>query len=261
MNRNLTLVLVLALVAGLVLILATVAIGSPNRKIWCAGNICVADDGGISPTKLPRHGRAPVTARLNGEISTRDGTHPPAFQAIDLKIDRTIELDAKGLAVCRRSQIETSTTATVKRVCGDAIVGAGEGEVEVAFPDQSPFSATGPIVLFNGGVKGAVTTVLLHAYVNVPLPTAIVTEAKITKIDEGRFGMRIQVRVPKIAGGSGSVTEFDLKVGRRYTYKGKKKSFLVAGCPTGIWMAKGQASFEDGTRLAISHAFPCTPGV
>jgi hypothetical protein len=257
MNENLT--FALAFVAGLVLILAAVAIGSPNRKIWCAGNICVADDGGISPTKLPRHGKAPVTARLNGEISTRDGTHPPAFQTMDLKIDKTIELDAKGLPVCKPSQIEASTTATVKRVCSDAIVGTGEGEIEVAFPEQRPFSATGPIVIFNGGVKGAVTTVLLHAYVNVPAPTAIVTKAKITKIDEGRFGMRIQVRVPKIAGGAGSVTEFDLEVGRRYTYKGKKKSFLAAGCPTGIWMAKGQASFEDGTRLAISHPFPCTP--
>jgi hypothetical protein len=79
MNRNLT--FALALVTSLVLILAAVAIGSPNRKIWCTGNICVADDGGISPTKLPRHGKAPVTARLNGEISTRDGTHPPAFQS------------------------------------------------------------------------------------------------------------------------------------------------------------------------------------
>jgi hypothetical protein len=256
MNRTLT--FPLALMAGLALILVAVAIGSPNRKIWCTGNVCVADDGGISPTKLPRRGKAPVTARLNGEISTRDGTHPPAFQTMDLKIDKTIELDAQGLAVCKTRQIEASTTATVKRVCGDAIVGTGEGEVEVAFPEQSPFSAAGPIILFNGGVKGAVTTVLLHAYVNVPAPTAIVTKAKITKINEGRFGMRIQARIPKIAGGYGSVTEFDLKVGRRYAYKGKK-SFLVAGCPTGIWMAKGQASFEDGTKLAISHAFPCTP--
>jgi hypothetical protein len=153
---------------------------------------------------------------------------------MDLKIDKTIELDAEGLPVCKPGQIEASTTATVKRACGDAIVGTGEGEVEVAFPEQKPFSATGPIVVFNGGVKGAVTTVLLHAYVNVPAPTAIVTAAKITKINEGRFGMRIQVRVPKIAGGAGSVTEFDLMVGRRYTYKGKKKSFLMAGCPTGI---------------------------
>jgi hypothetical protein len=190
---------------------------------------------------------------------TRDGTHPPAFQTMDLKIDKTIELDAEGLPTCKPSQLQASDTATVKRACGDAIVGGGKGEVEVAFPEQNPFSGSGPIVLFNGGVKGAVTTVLIHAYVNVPAPTAVVTKAKVTKIDEGRFGMRVQMRVPKIAGGSGSVTEFDVKVGRRYTYKGKKKSFLMAGCPTGAWMAKGQASFEDGTRLAISHPFPCTP--
>ncbi|HKF83598.1 MAG TPA: hypothetical protein VKB23_11620 [Solirubrobacterales bacterium] len=257
MNRKL--ILPAALVALLALVLAAVALGSPNRKIWCAGNICVTDDGGISPEKLPRHGSAPVTARLNGEISTRDGSHPPPFEAMDLKIDKTISLDAEGLPVCGASQISASTTATVKRVCGDAIVGSGKAEVEVAFPEQAPFRSTGPLVLFNGGVKGPVTTLLLHAYVKVPAPTAIVVKATITKIHEGRFGMRIQAAVPKIAGGAGSVTMFDLNVGRRYTYKGKPKSFLSASCPTGIWIAKGQASFKDGTTLAISHLFPCIP--
>jgi hypothetical protein len=252
-------ILLLVLVAMPALVLAAVAFGSPNRKVWCAGNICVADDGGISPEKLPKHGKAPVTARLNAEVSTRDGSHPPAFQSMDLKIDKTISLDAQGLPVCRAGQITASTTATVKKVCGEAIVGSGKAEVEVAFPEQSPFRSTGPLVLFNGGVKGAVTTLLLHAYVNVPAPTAIVVKVTITKIHEGRFGMRIQAQVPRIAGGAGSVTMFDLEVGRRYTYKGKKKSFLSAGCPTGIWVAKGQASFKDGTKLAINHLFPCTP--
>lgn len=251
--------LLAALVAMLALTLAAVALGSPNRKIWCAGNICVADDGGISPEALPKHGRAPVTARLNAEVSTRDGSHPPPFKSVDLKIDKTISLDAEGLPVCRASQITASTTATVKKACGGAIVGSGDAEVEVAFPEQAPFRATGPLVLFNGGVRGPVTTLLLHAYVNVPAPTAIVVKAKITKIHEGRFGMRIQAEVPRIAGGSGSVTMFDLRVGRRYTYKGKKKSFLSASCPTGIWVAKGQASFKDGTKLAINHFFPCIP--
>lgn len=252
-------IFLIALVAMLALIVTAVASGSPNRKVWCAGNICIADDGGIAPEKLPRHGSAPVTARLNGEISTRDGSHPPAFKGVDLKIDKTITLDAKGLPVCRAGQIEASATATVKRVCGDAIVGSGSAEVEVEFPEQAPFRATGPIVLFNGGVKGPVTTVLLHAYVNVPAPTAIVVKATITRIHEGRFGMRIEAEVPKIAGGAGSVTKFDLRVGRRYTFKGRKRSFLSASCPTGIWAAKGRASFKDGTSLAINHLFPCIP--
>ena len=252
-------IFLLVLVAMLALILTAAATGSPNRKIWCAGNICIADDGGISPEALPKHGKAPVTARLNGEVSTRDGSHPPAFKTMDLKIDKTISLDAEGLPVCHSGQITASTTATVKRVCGDAIVGSGKAEVEVAFPEQPPFRSTGPLVLFNGGVKGPVTTLLLHAYVDVPAPTAIVVKATITKIHEGRFGMRIQAEVPRIAGGAGSMTMFELDVGRRYTYKGKKKSFLSASCPTGIWVAKGKASFNDGTTLAINHLFPCTP--
>lgn len=259
MNRSLCLIV---LTATLPLVLTAAAVGdlSGNRKVWCAGNVCVADDGGIAPSKLPRHRRAPITARLNGEISTRDGSHPPAFQSMDLDIDRTIAVDAVGLPTCRASRIEASSTAVAKRACGSAIVGSGKAEVEVAFPEQTPFRSTGPLVLFNGGVRGRTTTVLLHAYVNVPAPTAIVTKATITRIHEGRFGLNIAARVPKIAGGSGSVTMFDLRVGRRFTYKGRRKSFLTASCPTGTWMARGNARFADGTRLAITHAFPCVPG-
>jgi hypothetical protein len=247
------------LAAALALLFAAVAIGSPNRKIWCAGNICVADDGGISPTKLPRHEKAPVTARLSGEISTRDGSHPPAFESMDLKIEKNISIDPVGLPTCRAGQLQATSSAAAKRACGDAVVGSGEAEVEVAFPEQAPFRSTGPLILFNGGRKGPTTTLFLHAYVNVPAPTAIVTPATVTRIHEGRFGLRIQATVPKIAGGSGSVTEFELKVGRRFTYKGRKKSFLAASCPNGVWMAKGEARFVDDTTLHISHPFPCTP--
>jgi hypothetical protein len=257
MNRPLIrLSLVLAAFA---LVFAAVATGSPNRRIWCAGNICVADDGGITPSTLPRHGKAPVTARLNGEISTKDGSHPPAFESIDLKIEKNISIDPVGLPTCRAGQLQATSSAAAKRACGEAIVGSGEAEVEVAFPEQAPFRSTGPLILFNGGQKGPTTTLLLHAYVNVPAPTAIVVPATVTRIHEGRFGLRIQATVPKIAGGSGSVTEFELKVGRRFTYKGQKKSFLTAGCPNGVWIAKGEAKFVDDTTLHISHPFPCTP--
>jgi hypothetical protein len=52
---------------------------------------------------------------------------------------------------------------------------------------------------------------------------------------------------------------FELTVGRRYTFKGEQKSFLMAGCPTGSWLTKGQVLFGDGTRLGIVHPFSCTP--
>ena len=252
-------IFLIVLVAFLALIVTAAASGSPNRKIWCVANICIADDGGISPDKLPRHGSAPVTAFLNGKITTKDGAHPPALQTLDLEIDKTIGVDAVGLPTCKRGLLESRDTATVKKVCGDAIVGEGSAEVEVAFPEQAPFRSAGPLVLFNGGVKGGTTTVFLHAYVNVPAPTAIVVKATIQRIDNGRFGMHIAARVPRIAGGSGSATNFELKVGRKYTYKGQKKSFLTASCPTGTWLTRGHTTFSDGTKLAILHPFSCIP--
>ena len=258
MKRNL--IYVIAFTAGLALVFAVAAFGSlGNRKVECAGVLCVGDNGGISPSKLPRRGKAPITARILGEISTRDGSHPPALQTVDAEIDRTIGIDAVGLPICREAQIKASSSAAAKRACGDAIVGSGTAEVEVAFPEQKPFSATGPLVLFNGGTQGRTTLVLLHAYVNVPAPTAVVVRAKVTRIHDGRYGLRLEAQVPKSAGGAGSATKFDIEIGRKFTYKGRKKSFLVAGCPTGAWATKGQVRFADDTRLNFTHVFSCTP--
>lgn len=259
MNRHP--ILLIALATALALPFAAVAFADlgGNSKVWCAGNICVTDDGGIAPDRLPKRGKAPITARLNGKIETRDGSHPPALQSVEIEIDRTIDVDAVGLPACRAGQIQSRTSAAARNACGGAIVGSGKAEVEVAFPEQAPFRSTGPLLLFNGGVQGPTTTVLLHAYVNVPAPTAIVTKAKITRIHRGRFGLRIAAKVPRIAGGSGSVTMFDLRVGRKFTHEGRKKSFLVAGCPTGTWLTKGKAVFADGIRLSITHPFSCTP--
>lgn len=254
------LVYITAVATALALVAAAVAAGDlGNRQEKCAGVLCVADNGGISPTKLPKHRGAPIDARLIGEISTRDGSHPPALQDLEADVERTIEVDAVGLPTCKESQLQATSSAAAKKVCGDAIVGSGTTEVEVAFPEQKPFRSTGPLLLFNGGVHGATTTVFLHAYVDVPAPTAVIVRATVTRIHQGRFGLRLKAHIPVVAGGAGSATAFDLKIGRRYTYKGRKKSFLTASCPTGRWATKGNLLFSDRTRLGFTHVFTCTP--
>lgn len=242
---------------GLALVFATVALA--NRQVECAGNLCITDDGGISPAKLPRHGSAPIRAHLLGQIDTRDGSHPPALETLELDVDKTIAIDAVGLPTCKPGQLASRTTAEAERACPEAIVGSGSAEVEVAFPEQTPFSSTGPLVLFNGGTHGKATVFFLHAYVNVPAPTAIVVKATVTRIHRGRFGLHIAARIPKIAGGAGSPTKFTLKIGRKFIYKGQKKSLLTASCPTGHWVTKGHVVFSDQTQLGLTHVFPCTP--
>lgn len=240
-------------------LLVLTAGASGKREVVHLDNLFLADNGGISPSKLPRQDPAPITARLFGEIGTLDGSHPPALQTLQLEVDRTIGIDAVGLPTCSARRIEARTSGAARRACRGAIIGSGSAEVEVAFAEQNPFTATGPVVLFNGGVRGRKTFVLLHAYVAVPTPTAIVIRATVTRIHRGRFGLLISARIPSIAGGAASTTRFRLKIGRRFTYEGRRKSLLVASCPSGRWQTRGKLHFSDRTVLGLTHTFPCKP--
>jgi len=254
---NVKLIRVLVIAAGCALIVAASALA--EQKEVRVGNLFLRDDGAIAPTKLPRHEQAPVAANLDVEIGTLDGTHPPAIRSVEADFDRTIQVNAKGLPVCRLGQLLSRSSVDAKGACPTAIVGSGSGEVEVAFPEQPAFSATGPIVLFNGGVSGGTTLLLIHAYVAVPAPTAVVTTVKLTRIDRGPFGLHAVAKIPRIAGGAGSVTAFEIKIDRKFTYEGKRRSYLTASCPTGRYQAEGVATFSDGTNLGVAHVLPCTP--
>lgn len=245
--------------AGIVfgLIIAASALAKP--EVVRVGNLFLRDNGGISPAKLPRHTRAPISANLNARIGTVDGTHPPAIRSVIADFDKTIQVNAKGLPVCREDQLTARSTAAAKRACPNAIVGSGKGEVEVAFPEQAPIAAKGPIFLFNGGVHGGTTLLLIHTYVDIPAPTAVVATVKLTRIHRGHYGTHAVAQIPAIAGGAGSVTKFKLTIDRKFTYKGKEESYLTASCPTGIYYAEGKVQFGDGTTLKVTHALPCMP--
>jgi hypothetical protein len=129
----------------------------------------------------------------------------------------------------------------------------------VAFAEQNPFTARGPIVAFNGGIHGATTTLLIHTYVAVPAPTAVVVTVALSRIHRGHFGLHVVAHVPPIAGGAGSPTGFRMTIGREFTYKGDKKSYLTASCPTGVYFAEGKVEFTAGPTLKVAHALPCTP--
>ncbi|HEX6666028.1 MAG TPA: hypothetical protein VF081_05490, partial [Solirubrobacterales bacterium] len=177
----------MAVGAALTLIVAASALAKPH--VIRAGNLFLKDDGGIFPSRLPRHSQVPIFARINAEIGTADGSHPPAVKTLNIDFDKSIQVNAKGLPACKVGQLEARTTVAAKKACPDAIVGTGEGEVEVAFPEQKPFTAKGPIVLFNGGVHGGATLLFGHAYVEVPAPVAVVATVKISRIHRGHYGI------------------------------------------------------------------------
>jgi hypothetical protein len=247
----------------LVLALAGIAlakkkgVNEPIKVI--VGNLELTANGSFSPTALPRSRRAPITLHVNGRIRTLDGTHPPAVREVVIETDKNGAINAKGLATCTAGKLEATTTAAALAACKASLVGEGKTDVEVEFPEQPPFIAKSKLLAFNGGVKGGTTTVFLHAFLTSPVSAAVVTTVKVSRIHKGRYGLRSVASVPKIAGGAGSPISFSLEVGRTFTYKGKKQSYLLAKCPDGHLNAKGVGVFSDGSRLAGSLVRSCTP--
>jgi hypothetical protein len=250
--RNLIRATVVGAAASLIVVTAAFA------GVARIGPLILRGDGGIFPANLPKHRQAPIGGYVDARLRTVDGSHPPAIRRVIVDFDRAFRVNAKGLPACTKVRLVALSSPLARRSCRGSIVGSGEGEVEVAFPDQQPFSAKGPITLFNGGVRGGTTLLLIHAYVAVPTPTAVIATTKITRVPRGRFGLHTISEVPKIAGGAGSVTGFRFKIKRTFNYKGKQKSFITASCPTGLLFTRARVQFTEGTTMKVGQAIRCT---
>jgi hypothetical protein len=238
--------------------LAVLAIGSSAEAIKLrAGNIIITADGGFTPTKLPRHENAPITIHGGGKISTVNGELPPILETIDIEYDRHGAIDTVGLPICTTGQLEATTVDQARKKCRDAIVGKGRGSAIVKFPEQAPIPASSPITIFNGPKKNGNYTVLAHAYLAHPVVTTFIVPVVIEKIHKGTYGYRTQATIPKIAGGAGVPISGELTIGKKWTYKGKKHSYISARCETGRLQARGQFKFKDGTFLSGTFLRPC----
>jgi hypothetical protein len=250
--------LAVAAVAALLLLGTAVAGAAGPSETFKVGDLSVEIEGGITPTKLPKAEMAPITLQVGGSIKTTDGSHPAALKSLNLEFDKNGALNTKGLPTCTVGKLTSTLTAQAKQLCGKALVGTGTVTAEIAFPEQAPFSASGPLLIFNGAPKGGKQVLIFHVHANVPAPTTFVTTAVISK-QGGRFGTKAEITIPTITSGQGSLTGFHAKLGKTWTYKGQKESLLEAQCPTGSLHARGEFFFADGTKGSGEVVRACTP--
>ncbi len=242
----------------LCLLASAVVAASASGQTVRAGSLIAKIDGRITPTALPRKAPAPITLKLFGSLGTADGTHPPALKKLDLDFDRHGKLNTRGLATCRPAKLENTLTSQARRICGRALVGTGRVGAEIAFPEQEPFPASGPLLIFNGTPKGGKQVLVFHVYARVPAPTTFVTTAVIGG-SKGVYGTSADVKIPTIVSGQGSLTFFRAKLQKSWRFKGRKQNLLLASCPTGRLFAHGDFIFADGTRLSGKVTRSCRP--
>lgn len=248
------------LAAGLVALAALVlgfAVTASALRLR-AGDIVIVADGGFRPSALPKDRDAPITLYGGGKISTASGALPPILETITLEFDRHGSVQTTGLGVCTAGKLEATTVPVARRNCPGAIVGKGFGHAIVKFPEQAQIAISSPITLFNGPKKHGNDTVFAHAFTTVPVPTTFVVPIEIEKIRKGVYGYRTEARIPTIAGGYGIPIAGSLTIERKWTYKGKRYSYVNARCATGHLQARGKFEFKDGNVLSGTFFKPCS---
>jgi len=251
--------ILIAAVLGLLVAAGTAsALRSIAKVELRAGDLVIVGHGGFRPEALPRTHDAPITIEGGGKISTVSGELPPILDKLIFEFDRHGSVQTAGLQVCTKAKLVATTVAKARRACGGAIVGKGKGSAVVKFPEQGPIPASSPITLFNGPKKHGNDTILAHAYLDEPVgPVTFIVPVEIEKIHKGIYGYRTEARIPKIAGGYGHPISGSLKVGKKWTYKGVRHSYVNARCEIGHLQARGEFTFKDGTILTGTFLRPC----
>lgn len=251
----------IGVLATAAIVLATSA-SLASAELTARGDLFVRFGGGITPDTLPRDARAPISVSITGTVKTLSGERPPALRGISIAINQGGRLDARGLPVCRRIEIEPSSTAEALARCGSALVGEGRYEADVAFPEQSAFPSEGRILAFNARLNGK-RAILAHVFGQEPVP---ITRIIVFHIHEssGTFGTILTGRLPATLNRWGYLKRISLSLHRNYIYRGQRRSYLSAACkaPAGFPgatfpFAHASMAFADGRTLASTLTRSC----
>jgi hypothetical protein len=185
--------------------------------------------GGLAPRELPRSAPAPLRLSLTAKIAGADGQPLPRLRTLAIGVNRVGRLDPTGLPLCRLGQIQPASTAAALAACGDSQVGSGRFAARVALSEQAPYPSRGRIIAFNGRFHGR-PAIFLHVYGRDPIPTSYTLPLTISH-QPGTFGTVLRTSIAAETPSAGRITELSLDLGRSFTYRGQRRSYLTGVCP------------------------------
>ncbi len=215
-------------------------------------------DSQIRPKKLSKKTLTPGSLEVTTlTTSTTDpaGVPVPAVHAT-IDFDRNARLYTKGLATCNSGKLQNQSTEVAERVCGKAKIGGGTA---IAYLRAGKvYEVPQTVTVFNGVPKGGKPTIILHTYGTTPLQVSLVLEGPVSNYNKEGYGPRLDLNVPLLAGGTGALKEFDVKIDKKWRYKGVKRSFISAKCPNSRKLkARGKFDYNDGESLTALSTQSC----
>lgn len=250
------------LLIPLLIALLSLSFGAASKaEVEQVKNLRVNFDAGFSPRSLPRERPAPVKVEIEGRIATLDGSHPPALRWLEIELHRSGRFFSAGLPVCSAPILQSTSTASALARCRPALVGRGSFRADVQLGRQIP--ATGTILAFNSRRAGK-RSLLLHFFAGVPVRFTLVVPLVIGNRKRGQFGTVLRAKVPRLGGGLGSITQIQLEIARRYSFRGARRSYLSAACaaPAGLQgavfpFARASFRFESHREIRTTLLRDC----
>jgi hypothetical protein len=246
----------LAVVFALLLFGSGALASAEPPEIVQKGNLRVSMSGKLSPHVLPRKGFAPVSVTVGGKVSTTDETEPPQLRQMTVEINRHGRIESTGLPICNAGQIRTASNGRALATCGKALVGEGKFFGTVTLPGSAPYPIEGKLLVFNGREHGH-PVLLGHVYSPHPFATSFVISFAISSKRKGNYGTVLTADLRKALGSKKNLTGIEMKLSRHYSYKGKRRSYVSAGCPapkgfksTPYPLARTSFAFADGRKLS-----------
>lgn len=250
-----------ALLVAAALVPALAAVSAHGERAQ-RGNLVVALNGEISPLALPRDRPAPVAVHLEGKILTADRTPLPRMRQVRIELAGDGELFARGLPVCPRARLRNASSRQALARCGPARVGDGQLVAQIQVPGQQPFAIDARLLAFNGRARGGGTAIWVHAFALDP-PVSLVLPF-VVQPASGDYSKALVATVPREVGPLPHLARFRLTLGRRFTYRGQRHSYVSASCPVPprftagfVAFARATYGFADDRRLQIEAVRSC----
>lgn len=240
-------------------VLATLAQGETQQ----VGNMQLTVTAKLAPNKLPRDQLAPTSVSIGWNITSTDGSEPPKLKTIGIEINRNGILDATGLPICPYDRIQPASSARALSNCRPSLVGKGSFSALVGLEGQERYAAQGQMLVFNG-VKNGKPVLFGHLYSDYPFANSFVIVFGISRSKKGAYGTTLSAELPANLRAWGNLTQVQMSLARNYRYRGERRSFLSASCPTPeninlalFRLAKTEFSFTGGTELSSTLTETC----